>query len=65
MTAQPPPAPDNTSGAAPDLGYDLAHDVHGIARLPAAGPPVRVVTQAQDDGGGDYGYDLAHDVPRA
>lgn len=52
------------AGPAPDLEYDLAHEVTAPMRPePRCGDPVQVFTQTDGDGG-DYGYDLAHDIPR-
>jgi hypothetical protein len=51
-------------GPAPDLAYDLAHEVTFPAEADRRRTePVQVTTETDHDGG-DYGYDLAHDIPR-
>jgi hypothetical protein len=60
MTSPSASAPD--PGPAPDLEYDLAHEVTAPGAPYRDAAPVQVSTQTDHDG--DYGYDLAHDIPR-
>ncbi len=59
--------PGSTGDPAPDLAYDLAHEIpdqRSCNRRATGVAPTTVHVRTQTAGyDGDYGYDLAHDVP--